>query len=118
MRRSFKGGVIAGTTHTWGKGKVPGDYSQTIRDTAKLNGVALIDLDAKSMEFFNKMGEEASLDYYLAVDPVKYPFYKTETGSRSKPDNTHFQEKGAEAIGGLVAAGIKEAKLPLAAQLK
>ena len=117
-RRSFKGGTIAGTTHTWGKGKVPGDYSQTIRDTAKANAVALVDLDQRSIDFFNKIGEQGSLDYYLGVDPEKYPYYKTETGSRTKPDNTHFQEHGAEAIGGLVAAGIKDAKLPLAAQLK
>ncbi|GAB2881163.1 hypothetical protein GCM10027046_06740 [Uliginosibacterium flavum] len=117
-RRSFKGAIIASTTHTWGKGKFPGDYSQTIRDTAAANKVALIDIDAKSMAFFNKMGEEASLDYYLAVDPIKYPYYVKNTGSRSKPDNTHLQERGAEAVGGLVAQGIKEAKLPLAAQLK
>lgn len=117
-RRSFKDGKIGGTTHTWGKGKVPGDYSQTIRDTAKANGVALIDLDQKSMDFFNKMGEAESLNYYLAVDPAKYPYYAGKTGARVKPDNTHLQEKGAEAIGGLVGQGIKEAKLPLAAQLK
>ncbi|MDO6385789.1 rhamnogalacturonan acetylesterase [Uliginosibacterium sp. 31-12] len=117
-RRQFKDGKIGGTTHTWGKGKVPGDYSQTIRDTAKANKVALVDLDQKSMDFFNKLGEAESLNYYLAVDPAKYPYYATQTGSRTKPDNTHFQEKGAEAIGGLVAQGLKEAKLPIASQLK
>ncbi|MDQ7989321.1 MAG: rhamnogalacturonan acetylesterase [Candidatus Dactylopiibacterium sp.] len=117
-RRSFKGGQIGETTHTWGRGKVPGDYSQTIRDTAKANKVALVDLDASSMAFFNKLGEQASLDYYLAVDPAKYPYYADKTGSRSKPDNTHFQEKGAEAVGGLVAQGLKQAKLPIAQHLK
>jgi lysophospholipase L1-like esterase len=117
-RRSFKNGQIAATTHTWGKGKVPGDYSQTIRDTARANNVALIDLDAKSMAFFNKIGEEGSLDYYLGVDPAVYPYYAKNTGSRIKPDNTHFQEKGAEAMGHLVAEGLKEAKLPIATQLK
>jgi len=117
-RRSFKNGTIAATTHTWGKGKFPGDYSQSIRDTAKANKVALVDVDAKSMAFFNKIGEEGSLDYYLAVDPAKYPFYKTETGRRDKPDNTHMQEKGAEAMGHLIAQGLKEDKLPLARHLK
>ncbi len=117
-RRSFKDGKIGGTTHTYSKGKVPGDYSQTIRDTAKANKVALIDLDQKSMDFFNKLGAEASLDYYLAVDPAKYPYYANQTGSRTKPDNTHLQEKGAEAVGKLVADGLKEAKLPLASALK
>lgn len=117
-RRSFKDGKIAGTTHTYGKGKVPGDYSQTIRDTAKANKVALVDLDAKSMAFFNQIGEQGSLQYYLAVDPAKYPYYVKNTGSIIKPDNTHFQERGAEAVGGLVAAGLKEAGLPLAKQMK
>lgn len=117
-RRSFKNGQIAATTHTWSKGKVPGDYSQTIRDTAKANKVTLVDLDAKSMNFFNKIGEEASLDYYLGVDPAVYPYYAKNTGSRTKPDNTHFQEKGAEAMGHLVAQGLKEAKLPIAKHLK
>ncbi|MEN3112083.1 rhamnogalacturonan acetylesterase [Uliginosibacterium paludis] len=117
-RRSFKDGKIAETTHTWGRGKVPGDYSQTIRDTAKANNVALVDLDARSMAFFSSVGEEASLNYYLAVDPAVYPYYAKNTGSKTKPDNTHFQETGAEAVGKLVAAGLKEAKLPIADKLK
>ncbi|WP_018609230.1 rhamnogalacturonan acetylesterase [Uliginosibacterium gangwonense] len=117
-RRSFKGGEISTTTHTYGKGKFPGDYSQTIRDTAQANKVALVDLDARSMAFFSKIGEQGSLDYYLAVDPAQYPYYANTTGNRNKPDNTHFQEKGAEAVSGLVAEGIKEAALPLADYLK
>lgn len=117
-RRSFKNGKIGATTHTWGRGKVPGDYSQTIRDTAKANKVALVDLDTLSMDFFNKMGEQESLNYYLAVDPARYPYYAGKTGTNIKPDNTHFQEKGAEAIAGLVVDGIKADKLPLAKHLK
>lgn len=117
-RRAFKGGSIGGTTHTYAKGAFPGDYSQSIRDTAKANNVALVDLDAKSMAFFNKVGESASLDYYLAVDTAKYPYYVTNTGGRNKPDNTHFQENGAETIAGLVAEGLREAKLGLANYLK
>jgi len=117
-RRAFKGGTIAGTTHTYSKGAFPGDYSQTIRDTAKANNVALVDLDAKSMAFFNKAGETGSLDYYLAVDTTKYPYYVTNTGARNKPDNTHFQENGAETVAGLIVEGIKENKLELANQLQ
>ena len=117
-RRNFKGGSIASTTHTYSKGKFPGDYSQTVRDTAKANGVALVDLDVRSMEFFNKIGEQGSLEYYLAVDPEKYPYYKNATGRGDKPDNTHMQEKGAVAVGGLIAQGIRDAGLPLASELK
>ncbi|GAB4062913.1 GDSL-type esterase/lipase family protein [Uliginosibacterium sediminicola] len=117
-RRSFKSGQIGGTTHTYSKGLFPGDYSQTIRDTAQANKVALVDLDARSMAFFNQVGEEASLDYYLAVDTTKYPYYVGLTGARNKPDNTHFQERGAETVAGLVADGLREAGLPLAKELK
>lgn len=117
-RRAFKGGQIGSTTHTYSKGSFPGDYSQTIRDTAKANDVALVDLDAKSMEFFNKIGETGSLDYYLAVDTTKYPFYVGQTGAREKPDNTHFQERGAEAVGGLIATGLRENKLGIVEYLK
>jgi lysophospholipase L1-like esterase len=117
-RRNFKGGIIASTTHTYGKGKFPGNYSQTVRDTAAANGVALVDLDARSMAFFNKVGEADSLNYYLAVDTAKYPYYINQTGRHDKPDNTHMQEKGAETMGGLIAQGIKDANLPLASDLK
>lgn len=117
-RRNFKGGAISGTTHTYGKGKFPGDYAQTVRETATANQIAFVDLDARSMAFFNQVGEQNSLDYYLAVDTSRYPYYLNKTGSRNKPDNTHFQEKGAEAVSGLVAAGIKDLNLPLAQALR
>ncbi|MEC5387091.1 GDSL-type esterase/lipase family protein [Uliginosibacterium sp. H3] len=117
-RRSFKGGTIGSTTHTYSKGAFPGDYSQTVRDTAKANNVALIDLDAKSMAFYNKIGETGSLDYYLAVDTDKYPYYVGKTGARNKPDNTHAQEQGAVALATLIVEGIKEDKLDLANQLQ
>ncbi|HSD37656.1 MAG TPA: rhamnogalacturonan acetylesterase [Rhodocyclaceae bacterium] len=117
-RRNFKGGTIGSTTHTYSKGAFPGDYSQTVRDTAKANNVALIDLDAKSMAFYNNIGETGSLDYYLAVDTAKYPYYVGKTGARNKPDNTHAQERGAEALAGLITEGIKENKLDLASQLQ
>ena len=117
-RRNFKGGSIGSTTHTYSKGLFPGDYSQTIRDTAAANKVALVDLDAKSMAWANKIGEDETLNYWLAVDTDKYPFYVGKTGARNKPDNTHFQERGAEAIAGLIAEGIKENKLPLGSLLK
>jgi hypothetical protein len=89
-----------------------------VRDTAKANDVALVDLDAKSMVFYNKIGEAGSLDYFLAVDTTQYPYYVGKTGARNKPDNTHAQERGAEALAGLVAEGIKEDKLGLGDQLK
>lgn len=86
-----------------------GDYSQTIRDTARANGVPLIDLEAKSIRFANAHAHDWR-DYWLVVaDTAKFPWYATQTaGTPAAPDTTHFQENGARAMAALVAQGIKE----------
>lgn len=99
-----------------------GDYSQTIKDTAKANQLPLIDIEQMTIDFAN--AHEADWkNYWLAVDPTKYAFYaKESSGTLAKPDTTHFQEAGARAVAGMVARGIKESTAPelkkLAAQLK
>lgn len=96
-----------------------GDYSETVRDTAAANGVVMVDLDARSIAFMNEKGvgtggPEATggwRDYHLAVkDAATYPSYAdpATVGHYLNADRTHFQEKGAEAIAGLVAQGLKE----------
>ncbi|MES2581841.1 MAG: SGNH/GDSL hydrolase family protein [Pseudomonadota bacterium] len=98
-----------------------GDYSQTIQDTARANGVPLIDLEAKTITFANTHAKDWQ-DYWLVVgDTVKYPWYATQTaGIPAAPDTTHFQEAGARAVAALVAQGIREtpALRPLAQHLK
>lgn len=85
-----------------------GDYSQTIRDTARANGIPLIDIETKTIRFANAH-EPDWKNYWLAVDPAKYPWYATQSsGTLAKPDTTHFQEAGARAVAGMVAEGIKE----------
>lgn len=119
---------IAKSTHITSKGDFPGDYSQTIRDAAQANKVALIDLDAKSMAFMNTItigtgGAEATggwRDYHLAVkDFAKYPYYKDKktTGHYLNPDRTHFQEKGAVKVGDLIVEGIKQDQTGTLAEL-
>lgn len=119
---------ITKSTHITSKGDFPGDYSQTIRDTAKANGVALIDLDAKTIAFANSValgtgGEDATggwRDYWLGVkDFAKYPFYKEAktTGHYKKADRTHFQEKGAVKVGELIVEGIKQDQTGTLAEL-
>ncbi|HEX5126818.1 MAG TPA: rhamnogalacturonan acetylesterase [Rhodocyclaceae bacterium] len=101
---------ITASTHITTKGDYPGNYSQTVIDTAKANNVAVVDLDAKTMAFMNSKGEPGWKDYHLAVkDFVKYPFYKdpSVTGNYENPDRTHYQENGAVAVAGLVVEGIK-----------
>lgn len=86
-----------------------GDYSQTIKDTAKANQVPLIDLESVSIAFANSVGEPGWRNYWLVVDPVKYPYYANGMGGSTEiPDGTHFQEKGAEVIAQLVAKEIKK----------
>jgi lysophospholipase L1-like esterase len=97
-----------------------GDYSQTIRDTAKANKLPLIDVEAATIAFANAHQADWK-NYWLAVDPAKYPFYaKESSGTLLKPDTTHFQEAGARAVAALVAQGIRAtpALQALAAKLK
>lgn len=85
-----------------------GDYSQTIKDTARANKLPLIDIEAKTIAFANAHQADWK-DYWLAADPAKYPYYaKESSGTLDKPDTTHFQEAGARAVAGMVAQGIKE----------
>ena len=85
-----------------------GDYSNTIKHTAKVNQVALIDLESLSIDFANQHKDDWQ-SYWLVVDPndPKYPYYKKQSsGVIGNPDATHFQEKGAIAIAEIIAIAI------------
>ena len=85
-----------------------GDYSSTIKHTAKVNQVALIDLESLSIDFANQHKDDWQ-SYWLVVDPndPNYPYYKTQSsGVIGNPDATHFQEKGAHAIAKIIATAI------------
>ncbi|MDN3238015.1 GDSL-type esterase/lipase family protein [Pseudomonas sp. WAC2] len=99
-----------------------GDYAATIRKTAADNRIPFIDLERKTIDFVNQHRNDWK-SYWLAVDPndPRYPYYKTQTsGTLDNPDRTHFQQKGAEAVAGIVAEGIAQqpALVELAAKLK
>ncbi|MBS1209286.1 MAG: hypothetical protein H6R19_1684 [Proteobacteria bacterium] len=85
-----------------------GDYSRTIKDTARANKIPLIDIEARTIAFANAHQADWK-NYWLAADPAKYSFYaKESSGTLAKPDTTHFQEAGARAVAGMVAQGIKD----------
>lgn len=85
-----------------------GDYSQTIKDTAKANNLPLIDLEKVSIAFANFVGEPGWRDYWMVVDPKQYPYYANGMGgSIQNPDGTHLQQRGAEAIARMVAEEIR-----------
>lgn len=85
-----------------------GDYTQTIKDTARANNVPLVDLESKSIEFVNSLGEAEWKRYWLVVDPQVNSFYANAVpGSTQQPDGTHFQRKGAYKMAELVLMLIK-----------
>lgn len=98
-----------------------GDYAQTVRDTARDNAVAMIDLEAKTIRFANAHSHDWQ-DYWLVVsDTKRFPWYASQKdGTPAAPDTTHFQERGARAVADMVAQGIREIPelKPLALLLK
>ncbi len=99
-RRKFKEGKQVATHEI---------YSTLVRSVAAEANVPLIDLDAKSMELYNRLGEEASKLLFLQIEPGVHPNYPD-----GKIDNTHFSELGARLIAQIVLAEIKAQKLELA----
>ncbi|QDX29195.1 pectin acetylesterase PaeY [Dickeya poaceiphila] len=84
-----------------------GDYSQTIRDTASKNQVPLLDVETATLALANQGDGQQWQQYWLAVDPERYPYYRDQAGSLTQPDTTHFQQKGAQAVAAIVADQIK-----------
>jgi lysophospholipase L1-like esterase len=74
-------------------GDTLGGYPQTVRDVAKEENVALVDLNAMSKVFYRALG--ADLD-------------------KAFQDGTHHNNYGSYELAKCVALGIQQAKLPLA----
>lgn len=83
-----------------------GSYTQTVIDTAQKHNVPLIDMQEESIRLGDAAGTAWS-GIWLVVDPEQYPYYEGRTGSIDKPDTTHFQEYGANALTQVVVEHIK-----------
>jgi lysophospholipase L1-like esterase len=75
-----------------------GDYPAAVREVAREEGVALIDL------------ERMSIAFYEALGPTKSPLAFSNNGK----DPTHHNNYGAYELAQCVVEGIRDAKLPLA----
>ncbi len=110
------------TQATAGKNyRFTGNYTQTIKDTARAHQLPLIDLEKRSIDFANYLGDPGWKDYWLVVDPAINPYYaQGVAGSTQAPDGTHFQERGARAMAELVAAELRSNAVmaPLSHELK
>ena len=91
-----------------------GDYPAAMRQVAVEQNVALIDLTARSMAYFQSLGIEGTKSVFFFLDPHVSPDYPDGV-----EDNSHFSVCGAIQVARLVAEEIREKKIqPLASHLK
>lgn len=82
------------------------NYCDACKSLAAKYKIPCIDLNTLMVEHYNSIGYDAAYQYHLcgAVE--------------GSTDMTHFTEKGANAVAGLVAGAIKELGLPISANVK
>ncbi len=85
-----------------------GDYPVVVRELSKELDVPLLDLHARSLELFRKLGPEKSEALFLRADSGVYKFYPN-----GKSDNTHFNRTGAIQIAELVIAELQRVNSPI-----
>ncbi|WP_462409504.1 rhamnogalacturonan acetylesterase [Neobacillus sp. Marseille-QA0830] len=76
------------------------EYCQAMKEIARNENVALIDLMEKSLKLFENIGYEEALAYFMV--------------SVNGTDYTHFTKTGANQMARLVVEGVKELNLPIA----
>ena len=82
------------------------DRTTAMKQLAAEKSVPLIDLNAKSIAFYNAVGVAATTDAFLWLAANQYPKFPNGVS-----DATHFQEYGAGQLARLVAQGIEENRL-------
>ncbi|MEK0155611.1 fibronectin type III domain-containing protein [Arthrobacter oryzae] len=87
------------------------EYVDKMKELAAEENVALVDLSALSRAYFDAIGPEDTKSVFLHVDAGVYPNRPNGT-----VDNTHFQEYGAIQMARLLAGGVKQLSVPLAAR--
>ncbi len=89
------------------------EYPEAVRQTAKEEGVALVDLNAMSKIMYEAWGPEKSIKAF-----VHYPANTFPGQDRKLEDNTHFNTYGAWEIARCIVQSIRDQHLPVAIYLK
>lgn len=89
-----------------------GDYPEAVRQTAKEENVALIDLNEMSKTLYEAWGPEQSIKAF-----VHYPANTFPGQDKKLEDNTHFNAYGAWQIAKCIVKGIQDAKLGIVKDL-
>jgi lysophospholipase L1-like esterase len=84
------------------------DYPDAVRQTAKEENVALIDLNAMSKILYEAWGPEKSIKAF-----VHYPANTFPGQDKKLEDNTHFNPYGAYEIASCIVSSIRKQNLPL-----
>ncbi len=79
------------------------DYARAARETAAAGQVAFIDLNARSIPFYEALGPDASAQAFAAPE--------------GRVDNTHHNNYGSYELARCVAADLASLKIPLAAEV-
>jgi lysophospholipase L1-like esterase len=89
------------------------DYPEAMRQTAKEENTALIDLNAMSKILYEAWGPEKSLKAFVHFPANSFP-------NQPEPlkDNTHFTPYGAYELASCVVSDIRKQKLPLAKYIR
>jgi lysophospholipase L1-like esterase len=88
-------------------------YPEAMRQTAAETGVALIDLNKMSKEFYEALGPEKSKKAF-----VHYPAGTYSGQTDELKDDTHFNPYGAYQLAKCIVQGIKDSGLDLKKYLK
>ena len=85
-RRWFKGGKLDRNCHT--------DYPAAMKQVAQEEGVTLLDITTKSLDWLESLGDDASKDYFMI--------------STGKDDNTHTIARGARKVTEMVCETLQQ----------
>jgi lysophospholipase L1-like esterase len=97
-------------------GKFRNDFTDrctAMKQLATEKNCKLLDLNAKTIAFYDGLGVEPTKDVFLWLQPGQYPNFPNGVS-----DNTHFQEYGAGQVARLVTQGIEELDLAIQAAIK
>lgn len=89
-----------------------GEYPAAMRELAKEQNVALIDLNAMSKTLYEAMGPDGTLKAFVHFPANTFPDQPLPL-----KDDTHFTDYGAYELARCVVKGIREAGLPLASAI-
>lgn len=104
-RRKFDANGKALETHA--------EYSPLVREVAKAQNVAFIELDSLSRNLYQQFGPQYSKLLFLQLEPGEHPNYPD-----GKNDNTHFSELGARLIAQIVLKEVQTLNLELAERIR